>query len=190
MVSLNAGGSVACRECSVECVDATCCANQGCDWKLSRETKSILSRSPVSVDKSFAAAVARAQNWIASQSSPATGFFKLEAQGVGVLPLVDAFARQASSLCGDDWASADFDDVFATLMDTDPWKNILRTSWTFVCRALLVLAPRLWLQVITIQLHGWRSNQFCFRTSSLLVGVLSCLACLFAWHGRQTSSRA
>ena len=75
--------------------------NQGRDWKLStrrvavwfkphrpkqgieppcrdRETKSILGPSPAVVDKSFAAAVVRAQNWINDQDTPAAGFFKLE----------------------------------------------------------------------------------------------------------------
>ena len=97
--------------------------NQGCDWKLftrraalwfkfkahrpkqsaappcrDKKSKAILSRSPDIVDKSFAAAIARAQNWIDAQNTPATGFFKHEAQGIGGLPLVDAFAQQAASL--------------------------------------------------------------------------------------------
>ena len=36
---------------------------------------------------------------------------------------MDAFASKAASLCGDNWASADFDDVFAAVMDTDPWEE-------------------------------------------------------------------
>ena len=77
--------------------------NQGRDWKLftrrvglwfkahrpkqsaeppcrDSETKAILSRSPDIVDKSFAAAITRAQNWADAPNTPATGFFKLEAQ--------------------------------------------------------------------------------------------------------------
>ena len=86
----------------------------------SREIRKILGRSTAHPDKSFSAAVVIAQKWISAQDTPAEGFFKLEAEGVGGQSLLEAFASEAVSQYGQDWGENDFDDVFSAVMSVEP----------------------------------------------------------------------
>ena len=85
------------------------------------ELTKLLKKRTAHPDKSFTAAVRRADDWIKAQTSDASGFFKLEDDNAPV-PLHTLFESEARAQFGGDWFLEDFDDVFTRVMDTPFWE--------------------------------------------------------------------
>ena len=147
MVPSNSSGSYAGSGNPYHDLDTICDRNEGADWRLATrkvalwykpmyprqhadvpnreaELTKLLKKRTAHPDKSFTAAVRRADDWIKAQTSDASGFFKLEDDNAPV-PLHTLFESEARAQFGGDWFLEDFDDVFTRVMDTPFWEPAL-----------------------------------------------------------------